>query len=243
MKKSDQHYKLKIIVPVNNDTFCQPILDTVQAVRPPDVAIDIEAITEGTTYIESRCDLALNAPHVMTLAQETEAKGYHGIFVTDMDMCGVEASRELINIPIIGGFRASSYAAMMLGQKFSIITVEDVRDLQDEHIRAFGDTVNLASIRPLKKKVLDLSSPETVKLVNAEALKAVTEDGADCIFFGCTGFIGVADKVAQYLKEKLNKNIPVIDPNRAAISFLVLLIRNQLSQSRITYPKHHSIFS
>ncbi len=230
------NYKIKIIVPVNNTSFCGPILAAAMQVCPPDFDIDIEAISDGSSYIESRYDLAQNAPHVIELAQQVERQGYDGIFVTDMDMCGVEACREVIDIPIIGGFRASSYSAMMLGQQFSIITVENVKDLQDEHVRAFGTNLNLASIRPLDQRVPDLSNPKIIKAVEQEAYLAVTEDGADAIIFGCTGFIDVAAPVSDHLHQKLGKYIPVIDPNHAAISYLELLIRNRLSQSRSTYP-------
>ena len=235
--KNDHKIRAKIIVPVNNTSFCEPILNAAKQVCPADVHLDIEAISAGTPYIESRYDLAKNASHVVQLARRAEEEGYAGVFVSDMDMCGVEQSREVIDIPIIGGFRASAYTAMMLGQRFSIITVKGVRDLQEEHVRAFGISQNLASIRPLDKNVSDLSNPAIIDAVTLEAERAVEADQADCIMFGCTGFINVARAVSDNLVTRFGKSIPVIDPNHAAISYLLMLIRNGLSQSRCTYPK------
>ena len=40
-------------------------------------------------------------------------------------MCGIAPSREVVEIPVIGAFRASAYTAMMLSERFSIITILD----------------------------------------------------------------------------------------------------------------------
>lgn len=232
--------KLKIIIPVNTDAFTGLIRDAIQPVLTPEMTVDIEPITAGTPYIESRVDLAMNAPHVIELAKRTESEGYDGIFVTDMDMCGVEASRQVVSIPIIGGFRASAYTAMMLAQRFSIITVSNVLDLQNEHIRAFGIVNNLASIRPLDIRVPNLADPNQHKKIlddlTRQAMLAIEQDGADSIMFGCTGFINFARDLEAALKEKIGKVVPVMDPNCCAISYLALLVKNKLSQSQITYP-------
>ena len=232
--------KLKIIIPVNTTAFTSLVYEAIQPVLTPEMKVDCEPINAGTGYIESRADLATNAPHVIALAKKTETQGYDGIFVTDMDMCGVEAARQTISIPIIGGFRASAYTAMLLAQKFSIMTIADVVDLQNEHIRAFGIINNLASIRPLSVRVPDLVDPDRHQQILDDLIKesihAIKEDGAGAITFGCTGFIHYADELAASLQQKTGKSIPVMDPNQVALSYLALLVKNKLSQSQITYP-------
>jgi len=228
--------KLLIIVPINNSSLNDDILASAKEVTAPDVEVDIKNITQGSNYIQSRYDLAQNAPHVIALAKQAEKDGYDGIFVTDMDMCGVEPAREVVNIPILGGFRANAYTAMMLSQKFSIITVlESVEDLQIDHVRDFGIINNFASIRVVNIPVGSLSSTEqTIAKVYEESIKAIEEDGADSIILGCTGFIGVA-KPVQELLLNYGKPAPVLDPNQLSISYLELLVRNKLMQSRLTY--------
>ncbi|MGD9824206.1 hypothetical protein, partial [Desulfobacter sp.] len=56
------------------------------------------------------------------------------------------------------------------------------------------------------------------------------------IVLGCTGMLGVANGLARILKEK-GKPAPVIDPTTTAVTLLQSLIRNGLSQSRLTYFK------
>jgi len=234
--------KLKIIIPVNTTEFTEDISNSIDKFRDDYISIDLEPLNKGTSYIQSRVDLTLNAPHVMELAIEAEREGYNGIFISDMDMCGVEASRQVVKIPIIGGFRPSLYTAMLLGQKVSILTVSNVVDLQNEHIREFGVTENLASILPLNKSVNELKNPtaEGKRKILSElfelACKAVEEHGADCIMFGCTGFTDFAEPLNTLLYTRYGQNIPVMDPNCCAISYLIMLVKNKLSQSGISYP-------
>jgi Asp/Glu/hydantoin racemase len=232
-----RQYHARIIVPANTSEFNAEILATTQEVAPPDLIISIKNITQGLPSIECRRDLAVNAPHVIALAQESESQDkVDGIFVTDFDMCGVEPSREVVNIPIIGGFRASAYTAMMLAQRFSIVTImNSVIDMQRAHIRHFGIAPNFASIRAINLPVVALKNrDDVIAKVCEESVKAIEQDGADAIILGCTGFVGIAKPVANWLAND-GYQIPVLDPNQTAISYLYLLMRNGLSQSRLTY--------
>lgn len=238
--------KLKIIIPVNTTDFTEQISKSVNRFRSEseseNVTIDLEHINNGTPFIQSRIDLAINAPYVIEKIVKAEQEGFDGIFVTDMDMCGVEAARQAVKIPVIGGFRPSLYTAMLLSQKVSILTVNDVVDLQNDHIRAFGVTENLASILPLNKSVDELKNPtpEGKNKILIElfelACKAVERDGADSIMFGCTGFTDFAAPLNELLSAKFEENVPVMDPNCCAIGYLIMLVQNKLYQSGISYP-------
>lgn len=239
--------KLRIIVPANTESFNKYILESAKSVIPENVELDIKNITGGNDCIEYRYNLMQNSPYVIDAVKQAEKDGIHGIFVTDMDFCGVEVAREVTDIPVIGGFRANAFTAMSLAQKFSIITItESIMDYQIEHIRAFGIEPNFASIRATKipvnvltKMYTDAScKKEVIEKVSAESLKAVKEDGADSIIFGCTGFVDIAEQVAENLKKE-GYNIPVLDPNKVAINFLYTIVSNKLMQSRLTYFKHN----
>lgn len=228
--------KLLVIAPVNTDHFNDEILQHINEAVSPGTVVDITNLSGGTSCIQSRADLATNAPFVMQIVEQQSAN-YDGIFVTDMDMCGVEPSRQLADIPVIGGFRASAFTAMMLSQKFAILTIDNVIDLQNEHVRAFGIVNNLATIQSLPLGVYDLSKEEKVKeLLFEYGLKAVQEHGAESIMFGCTGFVGYADGLSKQLSAALGQYIPVMDPNQCAIRYLELLVANKLRQSEKSYP-------
>jgi Asp/Glu/hydantoin racemase len=107
--------------------------------------------------------------------------------------------------------------------------------MQRDHTHTFSFAHALASARSVDIPVLSLDhTGPAVEKVFAESLKAVEEDAARAIILGCTGFIGVAQQVQNRLEEA-GKKIPVIDPNCAAVSYLILLIRNKLIQSRMAY--------
>lgn len=233
--------KIRIIVPANTKGFNDDILDSVSSVIPPDFEVDIKNIEEGNNCIENRYNLMQNTMATIKLVQEAERDGCKGVFVSDFDMCGVDAAREVVNIPVIGGNRASALTAMMLSQKFSIITMmQSVTGMQCEHINRFGMYQNFASIRAINCNVSELSKKNYVaNLVFEEALKAIEEDGAQAFIFGCTGFIDIASRVKKLFMtdERYSgpKPVPVLDPNMVALSYLVLLVRNDLLQSRICY--------
>jgi len=236
MKKK---YKVRIIVPANTTTFNQRMSDAVKPVVPPDVEFDVKNITTGSDCIQNRYNLAENAIGVVELAKQTAQEGYDGIFVTDFDMCGVAPSREVVDIPIIGAFRATAYTAMMLSEKFSIITILDSTvGMQLEHVKTFGLMENFASINSINCHVKDLANTEEViALVFQACCAAIERDGAQSFILGCTGFMGIAEPVSKLLSDKYGGYVPVTDPNMTAFSYLMLLVRNGYSQSRLCYSK------
>ena len=208
-----------------------PILDQ-------DTVLDIVCLpSEATSSIECRIDRNINSPLVVELALNAKAQGYEGIFVTDMDMCGVDLCREALNIPIVGGFRPSVFTALMLAEKFSIITILDqVVSMQRGHVHHFGLTENFVSFRvaDIPVSMLLENHPYCVEALVDQSIKAIECDGAESIVFGCTGIMELTDKVKQALMHK-GYDIPVIDPNRVAMSQLQLMVKNRLSQSKKTF--------
>ena len=67
-----------------------------------------------------------------------------------------------------------------------------------------------------------------------EAVRAVEDDGADAIIFGCTGMLGCADAVRQGLLAR-GYDVPVIDPVPWAVTVAAGLVEVGLSHSKITY--------
>lgn len=232
-------HKIRIIVPANTNAFNTRILHAVEPVIPPDFEIDITNITQGKDCIQNRYNRTQNALPLVELARKTEEEGYEGIFVSDFDYCGVEPAREVVDIPVIGAFRASAFTAQMLAERFSIITILDSTvAMQHEHIKTFGLEQNFASIRSINCPVKQLENTELVKeLVFTECVRAIETDQAQAFILGCTGFVGISETVSTLLSEKYGGFIPVVDPNKSAICYLILLIRNRLTQSRICYTK------
>jgi allantoin racemase len=108
---------------------------------------------------------------------------------------------------------ATGIAAMM-GHKFSVVTVlSRIVPMIENEAAVYGMTGKLASARSVDIPVLELEKDlaATKRALIAEAKRAVLDDGADYIIFGCTGMLSCADAVRDgLLRDGLD--VPVIDP-------------------------------
>lgn len=250
--------KIAVIAPISIDTYNQRILEAIKPVVPNDVTVEAFNLPPVEAYrcIENRVDFVHNAYAVVKTAQRIQEKGYDGIWLSDFDMCGVEACREVLDIPIIGGFPPSAFTALALSQRFSIITIlPSTVSMQREHIYTYSLQSGFASIRDINEHIVTYSNqlrskgvpcPDNIlewneadirEMVFRQAKAAVLEDGAQSILLGCTGFIDVARPVSERLTSELGAYVPVIDPNQAGFTFLVSLVRMSLRPSRVCYCK------
>lgn len=228
--------RICIIIPVHTNIFNTLLKESIDEICPADVEFEIKHIEGGRPHIQNRTDYYINSPLILKVA-EAQQKNFDGIFVTDFDFCGVEAARENVDIPVIGGFRPQAMAAISLSEKIGLITLADsIVAMQEEHFRNFGILPNLACIIPTNLGVHQLTKTKHVIQVVYDKAKEAIKLGAESIILGCTGFIGIAKPVSKMLKED-GYDIPVTDPNHMAFTFLVALVRNNLMQSRLTYYK------
>lgn len=250
--------KIAVLAPVSTSKYNERILAAIKPVIPSDVVVDAFNLSpaEAHRHIENRIDLVHNAYAVVKTARGIQEKGYHGIWLSDFDMCGVEACREELDIPIVGGFPTSAFTALALSQRFSIITIlPSTVAMQQEHIFTYSLQSGFASIRDINEHIvnkaaitnpngaIDLDTvlswhqPDICEMVFQQAKAAVLKDGAQSILLGCTAFIDVARAVSEKLTAELGAYVPVIDPNQAGFSFLLSLVRMALRPSGLCYRK------
>jgi allantoin racemase len=229
--------KLLVVIPINTDAYNEQARDYIAPVVAPDFTFDVANIEGGFPAIQSRYSLQRNAQFVTQLVVE-RGPSYDGVFVSDFDGAGVDACRECLTIPVVDGFGPQASIALNLAQTFSIITLSDTLiGLGMEHPRAMGISQNLVSIRAMDLKVSELwSDPQAVQDRAFDAAKrAVDHDGAQALLLGCTAMMGLAEPLAERLAAA-GLAVPVIDPNRASVTYLQMLVRCGLSQSPRCYP-------
>lgn len=232
-----RRWRIAIIAPVNTAQFNDLLLQAVAPVVPPDVDVAVRNLNQGHDCIQSRLDWLHNGYPVVELAKALQDEGFDGIWLSDFDMCGVEAAREVIDIPIIGGFPTSAFTALGLCQRFGILTIlPSTLAMQQGHVLTYGQQDNFAGIAPIDCPVDQLSNVDVVVAKSFPvALKLINERGAQALLLGCTGFVGVAEKLSVLLSEALQAHVPVIDPNQAGFGYLVSLVRMGLRPSRLCY--------
>lgn len=228
--------RIMVIIPIVNTSVLDDVKNEVGHVLAPDFSAEYFNVSQGTCTIESRYAEFLNTQDIIALSKDAEAKGFDGIYVDCFGSPGVSIVRELVDIPVVGGFDGAVLMASSISQKFSIVTVvPSVVPMLESQARDLGVSDNLASIRNVNMPVQDLGDKTKLIAHLLEQSKlAIQKDGAQAIVLGCTGMVDVVDAVSQELK-LAGLPAPVIDPSYAAITLLQSLIRCGLSQSCLTY--------
>jgi allantoin racemase len=155
-------------------------------------------------------------------------------------MCdaGIHESREMVSIPVIGSAESSMHIAAMLGHRFSVLASLERRiPIFDELAAKMGLTRQLASVRPVNIPVLEiLDQTRVVSVAADQAARAVKEDGAHVILFGCTAMAGLAKDVEESLSKQGISGVPVVDPAILVLKIGEALADMGLSHSKRTYP-------
>jgi len=226
-----------VIVPVTTQAFVAATDRAYRAAARPDTVISTVGLDQGPASIECDYEEALAVPDVLVKVRQAAEDGVDAVVIDCMMDPGLEAARELVDIPVVGPAQASFHLAAMLAHRFSVVTILE-RDipLLDRLFRKYGVAEKVASVRVVDIPVLELGADETrlASVVAEAAAKAVREDGAHALVFGCTGIRGVTEAVAQALVER-GLAVPVINPSLAALKLAESLVDMGLAQSKRTY--------
>lgn len=230
--------KIRVIAPVITKQFEATALEELSPSARPDTELSLVSLDKGPASIESRYESALAVPDVVAKIVQAEQDGMDAVVIDCMDDPGVEAGRELVSIPVIGPAETSMHVAAMLGHKFSIIGILDADVAVFEHHAArFAMSSRLASVRAVNIPVLQLSDRDrAVTALVEQSIKAVKEDGAHVLIFGCTGMAGMAKDVEEGLRKEGITDVPVVDPPIIALKMAEALVDVGLSHSKRTYP-------
>jgi allantoin racemase len=169
---------------------------------------------------------------------KAEKEGFDGVFVDCFGDPGVRAARELVRIPVFGGFEPSVLMAMGLADRFAIITVvPGVAPMVRSNVARAGIESRVSGISCVDIPVMALKDKDALlKALRDKAVAACRDNGAEAVVLGCTAMIGVAERLEGILKES-GMPVPVIEPAQAALSLLETFARMRLSHSLRTYPR------
>ncbi|MEW5983043.1 MAG: aspartate/glutamate racemase family protein [Acidobacteriota bacterium] len=230
--------RIRVVVPVTPYDTAYRTRGFYAAAARPDVEISLVCLDEGPASIECDEDEALAVPGILTAVREAEAQGMDAVIIDCMADPGLSPAREAVSIPVVGPAQAGMSLAAMLAHRFSVIGVLE-RDICaiERQGRAYGFESRLASVRPVNIPVLafDRDPSGLEAAVVDQAIRAVREDRAHAILFGCTGMQGLGPQVARALAED-GRPVPVIDPTLAALKLAEGLVDAGLTHSKRSYP-------
>jgi len=230
--------KIRVIRPIIGLEAEAGLVEELSPVAAPGTEISEVSVDKGPASIESSYESALAAIGVVAKIVEAEREGVDAVIANCMDDPGVEAAREMVSIPVIGPAETSMHVAAMLGHKFSVIAVleADERPFFDHATKA-GVASRLASVRAINIPVLELQDRDrTIRALVEQSVRAVREDGAHVLIFGCTGMAGMAGDVEEGLRREGIIDVPVIDPAVLSFKMAEALAGMGLSHSKRTYP-------
>ena len=227
---------VRVVTPIITEGFRHD--SDAQALASEGVKVDFVNIATGPASIECDYEIMMAQPATIARIVEAERQGADAVVIDCMGDPGLFGARECVTIPVLGPMQTAMSLAAMLGHKFSVVTVLNrILPMIETQAAVYGFTSKLASARSVNIPVLELEKDmaATRRALVAAAKKAVVEDGADYIIFGCTGMMGCAEAVHEGLLQE-GFDVPVIDPVPTAVNMAAAVVRSTLSHSKQAYP-------
>jgi len=222
--------KLLVINPNTSVPMTDQIRAALDTIKRPDTDLTVTCPDRGPETIESAYDEAYAIPPTLELVKKANQDGYDAVILACFSDPGLDAAKEISEIPVIGIEEATLHMAAMLGARFSIMTPRKQRiPSKVEHVHLRGLSHFLASVRSLDLTVAETEADpaKTKQRLIEVSQRAVEEDGAEVIVMGCAGMAGYAREIEQTL------NIKVLDPSAVALKTAEAIVDLGLSHSKV----------
>lgn len=200
----------------------------------PDTQLAMVCPQSSGVELNSALDVVLAAPEIVQLAADGQNAGFDAVVLYCFSDPVIDACREALRIPVIGGAQASCLAALNVCRSFGVILADEARLPEKKlFLRTLGVSperigqiaaVNLNGISPWADR------ETTFKKLLACGQKMMRETHTEAIVLGCLSFLGLAEPLSRVL------GIPVIDPAVAAVTTAESIVRQRLFTSKISYP-------
>jgi allantoin racemase len=193
----------------------------------PDVALGMQCLQATRVTLDSLLDAALAAPEIVQMAVEAERGGYDGVVLYCFSDPAVDACREAVGIPVIGGSQAAYLAATAVARQFGVI-VSDAARIPEKRMFAHSTGVDAGRICAFEGlRPADGAGPQG--LIRA-GRRMIEDHGAQAVVLGCLSWLGLAQDVSAAL------GVPVIDAAAASVAMAAALIRMNIRTSKSAYP-------
>lgn len=200
----------------------------------PDTQLAMVCPQSSGVELNSALDVVLAAPEIVQLAADGQNAGFDAVVLYCFSDPVIDACREALRIPVIGGAQASCLAALNVCRGFGVILADEARLPEKKlFLRTLGVSperigqiaaVNLNGISPWADR------ETTFKKLLAYGQKMMRETHTEAIVLGCLSFLGLAEPLSRVL------GIPVIDPAVAAVTTAESIVRQRLFTSKVSYP-------
>ena len=197
-----------ILNPNTSKLVTQKIDDIVQQVARKDVNALVAQIESGPETLESYFDEVQAGPYITKSIIKAQDKFDSVLLAAFCDPC-IEALKEISDIPVYGMEEVVFSTALLLGNKFGILTEKKHKEaVKVHHARKMGLESRFAAVKALDMGVVEIAEhPERVKeRAIAIAKDMVYDHGAEVIIMGCASMTGYSVELAKEI------GVPFLDP-------------------------------
>ncbi len=209
--------------------------------------VDIAGLKESRRGSRSNMDRSL--PMLFDAVVDAERQGYDAVVIACFSDPGVEAARELVQIPVIGPLNVGLHIAQVVGKRTLLLATEYARFgryLDRDTIAVYGlqgrvvvrgtnHSVPYALEAYRMHKLMDFASLSFIEEIVEICVRSVERDSIDAIVLGCGGLLWMKDIIEQSVKMQ-GHEITVINPLTAAVEMARCLAALKLTHSRLSYP-------
>ena len=200
----------------------------------PDTQLAMVCPQSSGVELNSALDVVLAAPEILQLAADGQNAGFDAVILYCFSDPVIDACREALRIPVIGGAQAACLAALNVCRSFGVMLADEQRLPEKKlFLRTLGVSperigqiaaVNLNGISPWADR------ETTFKKLLVCGQKMMRETHTEAIVLGCLSFLGLAEPLSRVL------GIPVIAPAVAAVTTAESILRQRLFTSKVSYP-------
>ena len=206
--------KILVLNPNTSEAVTARIAAVVRKIARPETQAVVTRIARGPEALESHYDESVAAPFILEAVKQANRDGFDAVVIAAFCDPALEAAREISAIPVYGLEEAAFSVALLLGNKFGILTERKHKvAVKQQHVRKHGLESRFASVRPLGMGVTEIAAdPDKVRLAGIEICRRmVEEDGAEVIIMGCASMAGFSEDLESAV------GVPIIDP--VAVTF------------------------
>ena len=203
----------------------------------PELQFEFRPVKAGPVNYSSHHDFVLADVANFEAGCRAQEEGFSAVCIDTMSDSGVAALRSVLDIPVFGPGKVSMLTALMLGERFSILTMASRwKPLYKKALDELGLHHKCASVRaievaPDNQALLAGKEEDVFPLLEAAARRAIEEDGADVLILGST----TMHQSHAWLSQRLP--VPVINPGPLSYKMAEAALGLDLAQSRQAYPR------
>ena len=230
--------RIKFIIPFpfDDEGIANRAAQIPDEILGPDTEVECVPVRNSATLVDSYYEDLVFDMYIAEAGLRAEEEGYDAVVMDTVSDSGLWALRSRLTIPVIGPGLVSYAVAIMLGKRFSIITMWDKwTHLYEKNFALYDLRHKCASVRavnipPDVEALFTGKEREMFERLTEEGRRAIEEDGADVLLLGST----TMHQAGAYMAANLPA--PVVNPGPVAIAMAEMFVRLGLSHSKVAFP-------